>query len=83
MRADIHDGPELNTLQSEAGYIEQDRKAARSTEPLATYGPTIHPGHSPIFRDRSMTSKGFVLQWCSAIASALGVPEQGRVRSVD
>ena len=25
MRADIHDGPEHNTLQSEAGYIDADR----------------------------------------------------------
>jgi len=30
MRADIHDGPEHNTLQSEAGYIDARPKAARS-----------------------------------------------------
>jgi hypothetical protein len=39
------DGPEHNTLQSEAGYIDARPKAARSMKPLATHGRTIHWGH--------------------------------------
>ena len=42
MRADIHDGPEHNTLQAEAGYIDARPQSARLTKPLATRGRTIH-----------------------------------------
>jgi hypothetical protein len=42
MRGNIHDGPEHNTLQSEAGYIEARPLTATSAKPLATHGRTIH-----------------------------------------
>jgi len=34
------------TLQSEAGYIDARPFTTSSTNPLATHGRTIHPGHS-------------------------------------
>jgi hypothetical protein len=46
MRADIHDGREHDTLQSEAGYIDARPHTARSTNPLATHGRTIHRAKS-------------------------------------
>src|ERR1700761_6206565 len=46
MRADIHDGPEHNTLQSEAGYIDARPLTASSAKPLATHGRTIHLGQT-------------------------------------
>jgi hypothetical protein len=43
MCADIHGGPEHNTLQSEAGYLTQDRTSARSTKPSCNARLTIQP----------------------------------------
>jgi hypothetical protein len=45
MRADIHDGPEHNTLQAEAGYIDARPQLPDRRNPLATHGRTIHSGH--------------------------------------
>ena len=42
MRADIHDGPEHNTLQLEAGYIDARPHLPDRRKPLATHGRTIH-----------------------------------------
>src|SRR6516165_2592593 len=42
MRADIHDGPEHNTLQPEAGYIDARPQLPNRRKPLATRGRTIH-----------------------------------------
>src|SRR6266446_5011556 len=41
-RADIHDGPEHNTLQSEAGYIDARPPPPIRRNLLATHGRTIH-----------------------------------------
>jgi hypothetical protein len=46
MRADIHDGPEHNTLQPEAGYIDARPQLPDRQKPLATHGRTIHWGHT-------------------------------------
>ena len=43
--ADIHDGPEPNTLQSKAGYIDARPLTATAANSLATHGRTIHWGH--------------------------------------
>jgi hypothetical protein len=56
MRADIHDGPEHNTLQSEAGYIDARPQPAKLTKPLATRGRTIHSGQTLHFDGRPATS---------------------------
>ena len=45
MRADIHDGPEHQTLHTEAGYIDARPKTG-SKKLLATHGRTIHWGQS-------------------------------------
>src|SRR5450759_386749 len=58
MRADIHDGPEHNTLQSEAGYIDARPLTASSTKTLATHGRTIHLGQS--LRIYSVSGRTFV-----------------------
>src|SRR5262245_37752844 len=42
MRADIHDGPEHNTLHAEAGYIDARPQLPDRRKPLATRGRTIH-----------------------------------------
>src|SRR5215470_16880153 len=42
MRADIHEGPGHNCFNQRPDTLMQDRKAARSTKPLATRGRTIH-----------------------------------------
>ena len=42
MRADIHDGSEHNTLQSEAGYIDARPHQPELPKPLAPHGRTIH-----------------------------------------
>src|SRR5271169_6043762 len=55
-RADIHDGPEHDTLQSEAGYIDARPLTAISTKSLATHGRTIHVGHLRRFRRARATS---------------------------
>src|SRR6266568_1813221 len=47
-RADIHDGPEHNTRQSEAGYIDARPPPPIRRNLLATHGRTIHPGHKAI-----------------------------------
>ena len=46
MRADIHDGPEPNTLQSEAGYIDARPQSRQIDETLLqrTAGPYIWSG---------------------------------------
>src|SRR5258708_39400376 len=44
MRADIHDGPEHNMLQPEAGYIDARPPPPARHNPLATHGGTIHVG---------------------------------------
>src|SRR6266446_5433166 len=41
-RADIHDGPKHNTLQSEAGYIDARPPPPIRRNLLATHGRTIH-----------------------------------------
>jgi hypothetical protein len=43
-RANIHDGPEPNTLQSKAGYIDQDRSPPVRRKPLATHCRTLRIG---------------------------------------
>src|SRR6266446_8572419 len=45
-RADIHDGPEHNTLQSEAGYIDARPPPPIRRNLLATHGRTIHEGQT-------------------------------------
>jgi hypothetical protein len=45
MRADIHDGSEHTTLQSEAGYIDAKTASAGSTKPLAPQGPGSSPAN--------------------------------------
>src|SRR6266568_2416848 len=45
-RADIHDGPEHNTRQSEAGYIDARPPPPIRRNLLATHGRTIHSGQS-------------------------------------
>jgi hypothetical protein len=45
-RADIHDGPEHNALQPEAGYIDARPYLPDRRNPLATHGRTIHLGQS-------------------------------------
>jgi len=58
-RADIHDGPEHNTLQSEAGYIDARPLTASSAKPLATHGRTIHWVKKSKFRgDQATASPG-------------------------
>jgi hypothetical protein len=46
MRADIHDGPEHNTLQPEAGYIDARPQLPDRQKPLATHGRTIQTPYS-------------------------------------
>jgi len=46
MRADIHDGPEHNALQAEAGYIDARPYLPDRQKPLATRGRPIHSGHN-------------------------------------
>src|SRR6267142_6119720 len=46
MRAEIHDGPEHNTLQSEAGYIDARPPPPIRRNLLATHGRTIHLGQT-------------------------------------
>src|SRR5450759_2123458 len=62
MRADIHDGPEHNTLQSEAGYIDAKPHTASSTKTLATHGRTIHLGQK-LTNHRGPTSA--IVRWYS------------------
>jgi hypothetical protein len=53
MRADIHDGPELNSLQSEAGYIDARPHQPDRRNPLhRTAGPYIR-----VNRDRSLRAE--------------------------
>jgi hypothetical protein len=47
MRADIHDGSEHHTLQSEAGYIDARPHRQDPTKPLAPHGRTIQTGQKP------------------------------------
>jgi hypothetical protein len=42
MRADIHDDPEHNALQTEVGYIDARPHLPDRQKPLATHGRTIH-----------------------------------------
>src|SRR5215831_7782294 len=42
IRADIHDGPEHNAPQAEAGYIDARPYLPDRRKPLATRGRTIH-----------------------------------------
>jgi hypothetical protein len=50
MRADIHGGPEHDTLQCEAGYIDARPASDKSTKTfLAMRGWTIHQGQNEKF----------------------------------
>src|SRR5580658_9953744 len=61
-RADIHDGQEYNTLQSEAGYIDARPLTASLSKPLATHGRTIHKGQSlPNWTIRAMSAFPLIL----------------------
>src|SRR5208283_5272774 len=61
MRADIHDGPEHNTLQSKAGYIDarpltaSSAKSTCNARPDHTYGSCVDGAHG------SRDSFGFLL----------------------
>ena len=54
MRADIHGGPEHDTLQYEAGYIDARPTSNRSTKtscdarPDHTMGQSRHSSHAPV-----------------------------------
>jgi hypothetical protein len=52
MRADIHDGPEHNTLHQRPDTLMQDRKPTARRKPLATRGRTIHWVNHAILRVR-------------------------------
>jgi hypothetical protein len=54
MRADIHDGPEQNTLQAEAGYIDARPQLPDRRNPLATHGRTIDRVISVVLRNRRL-----------------------------
>jgi hypothetical protein len=76
MRADIHGGPEHDTLQYEAGYIDARPTSDRSTKtscdarPDHTSGPLaeVGPGHS----NTSSTLAGWLVEFRDQVTSQCG-----------
>src|SRR5215471_5763621 len=67
MHVDIHHGPEHNTLQPEAGYIDARPQLPDRRKPLATRGRTIHQGQRP------KVSPGANLVWLGRIEARTGL----------
>ena len=77
MRADIHDGPEHNTLQSEAGYIDARPQSARLTKPVGrAAGPSIRV-KSGISKPDKRVAKGSRAEYLSQIWRSIMRPWVG------